>query len=129
MPPVHTVECASGHSFETTIPGGVFSVPCIQCPDPPLQAEIVWSASSRHDAAVHPAERTVVWQHPVTGHVEYTPRNDVPIPERYARWGYERREFTSLRDLGKFERQHDVVNERAHYDKGSGRSYDGADSG
>lgn len=89
----------------------------------------MWSVAGRHDALVSPNERAVVWQHPVTGHIEYPMRNDVPMPERYRKWGYQRVEATTLRELHAIERQSGTRNERAWFDKGSGRSFDGADCG
>jgi len=72
-------------------------------------------------AAVDAAERCVVWENPHTGEVRYPGRNDVPIPERYARQGFERREMPTLSSLRRFENERGVVNEAAHWDRGSGR--------
>ena len=84
--------------------------------------EILWTAPSRAHT-VHPRERAVVWYDPRTGRHATPGRNDVPMPERYARQGYERREFASLHDLDTFCKSNNLVNQRAHYDN-SGRSYD-----
>ena len=72
----------------------------------------------------HPSEASVVWRHPGTGDVKYTARNDVPIPERYRRQGYERHEMRNLRALDKLGREKGVLSERAHFDRGSGHSFD-----
>lgn len=76
------------------------------------------------DTAFHSSETTVVWEHPGTGQVAYPGKNNIPIPERYARMGYQRKEIRSLREVEKFEREKGVLNERAWFDKGSGRSFD-----
>ena len=73
--------------------------------------------------AAHPSERAVVWEHPGTGQIRYPGRNDVPIPERYAKEGFVRREMPTLRDIHAFERERGVKNEKAWFDNGSGRSF------
>jgi hypothetical protein len=77
-------------------------------------------ASGRVIAAAT-TERCVVWQNAQTGEVRYPGRNDVPIPERYAKQGFERREMPTLASLRRFENERGVVNEAAHWDRGSGR--------
>lgn len=86
--------------------------------------EILWTAERARDAAVHGRERTVVWKHPGTGEVRYPGRNDVDMPERYRREGFERHEVPSLRALEAFERQHRVRSEKAWFDPGTGRGFD-----
>ena len=54
-----------------------------------------------------------------TGKIRYPARNDVPTPR-----GCERVEMRSLREVQKFEREHNVRNEAAWFDKGSGRGFD-----
>lgn len=61
------------------------------------------------DAAVHPRERTVVYENPETGKIRYPGRADVPIPERYRQQGYVKREFTTRRELEHFEKQNRVL--------------------
>lgn len=73
-------------------------------------------------ASIHEKERAVVYQHPVTGEVRYPGRNDVPMPALYRKQGFERREFNSLRELDSFTKSRGLVNEAAHFDRGSGRS-------
>lgn len=58
----------------------------------------------------------VVFEHPVTGEVRYPGRNDAPMPERYAQAGFQRTEMRSLRAIEKFEKKHNVWNERAWCD-------------
>jgi len=65
-----------------------------------------------------------VWENPSTGEVRYPGRNDQPIPDRYAREGFTRRELTSLRDIQRFEKEHNVKSEVAWFDRGSGRGFD-----
>lgn len=72
-------------------------------------------------ASVHEKERTVVFEHPLTGEVRYPGRNDRPMPALYAQQGFERREFTSLRELDSFSKRKGMINEAAHFDRGSGR--------
>ena len=74
--------------------------------------------------SVHPSQRAVVYENPKTGQVVYPPRNDQPIPERYRKQGYVRRELGSLRALEKFEKEKGVGSEIAHFDRGSGRGFD-----
>lgn len=68
----------------------------------------------------HPLDRTVIFEHPGTGKWSAPDRNDRPMPDRLRKEGYVKREFTSLRELERFERTHNVRNEGAHYDRGSG---------
>lgn len=68
-------------------------------------------------------QTTVVYEHPATGKVCYPGRNDRPMPERYVKRGFERREIRTLRGMDTFSKQHGVVNEKAHFN--SGNSLDG----
>ena len=77
--------------------------------------------------SIHARERAVVWQHPVTGEVTYPPQNDVPMPARYAKQGFQRRELNSLKEVEAFEREQGVRSEKAWFDSGSGRSFDSQD--
>ena len=72
----------------------------------------------------HPSEAAVVWRHPGSGDIKFTARNDVPIPERYARAGYERYEARNLRSLEKIEKATGTRSERAWFDRGSGRGHE-----
>lgn len=87
--------------------------------------EIAWHACHSQNArALDPKETTVVYEHPETGKIIYPGKNDVVMPLRYRTLGYQRKELTSLSEVDKFSKAHGVVNERAHYDRGSGRGYD-----
>lgn len=100
-----------------------FAIRCSTCYN---LMEILWSRSSADiPHACHPSESVVVWEHPVTGQVRYPGRNDTPIPERYQREGFVRKEIRTLRDIHKFESDHKVLNERAWFDRGSGRDFTG----
>lgn len=78
----------------------------------------------KQGGVVHPQERSVVYRHPGTGKVAYAPRNDVPMPDRYRRWGYVREELPTLRDVERFEKQENVRSEVAWMDSGTGRGHD-----
>jgi hypothetical protein len=86
--------------------------------------EVLWTTSRVHSAAIHPSERSVVWENAVTGDVKYPARNDIPIPDRYSKQGFVRREFTSLGEIRQFEKEHKVLHEASWFDKGSGRGFD-----
>lgn len=83
------------------------------------ELEILWRSSSPSPAAAHPLDRTVVYKDPITGQVAYPGRND-QLDNRYARQGWERVEFEHAREVEKFERQHNVVNEGLWYNAGNG---------
>ncbi len=122
MPAYHDFVCSSCEEVYTDLPTTMDGVKCI-CRKGVL--EIRWSsARSRNASAIGKDEMTVVYEHPVTGRVMYPPRNDQPMPERYAQRGFVRKEMRTLREVEKFSEQRGLVNERVHYDKGSGRSYD-----
>ena len=87
--------------------------------------EVFWSYNHTHRASVDLKERAVVWENPQTGEVRYPPKNDVPIPERYSKVGFQRRELNSLKEIQRFEKEKGVKSEIAWYDKGTGRSFDG----
>lgn len=82
------------------------------------ELEILWRSSLPSPAAAHPSERTVIYRNPVTGQISYPGRNDTATPDRYRSW--ERVEFEHARDLEKFEKQHNVVNEKLWYNSGNG---------
>ena len=95
--------------------------------DPPIccgqRPEILWTARKQPWIGIHEKDRAVVWFDPKTGRHATPGRNDVPMPSRYAAAGYERREFTTLRDLDAFCKSNNVVNQQAHYNS-NGRSFD-----
>ena len=86
--------------------------------------EILWTATSKRDAAVHSSERTALlysakerkWQYPAT--------NNTPVPDRLKRRGYERVEFSSLKSVEQHEKQTGTRSEMAWFDKGRGRGFD-----
>jgi hypothetical protein len=86
--------------------------------------EILWSTNHKGVAAAHEKERTVVYEHPVTGEVAYPGRNDVQMPSRYRDRGFLKKDFNSIYDLQRFEKTHHVLNEAVWFDKGSGRDFD-----
>lgn len=69
------------------------------------------------------SETCVVWEHPVTGEVRYPGRNDAKMPVVYQREGFQKKTMRSLHEIQRFEKQHGVLNERAWYDKGSGKDF------
>jgi hypothetical protein len=84
------------------------------------ELQILWTPAYIHDAAAHPLDRTVVWQHPATGEVAYPPTNYAQMPDRYRKAGYQRVEFEHAREVEHFERSHNVRNEKLWYDSGNG---------
>lgn len=68
---------------------------------------------------VHPDERVVVFENPATGEIRYPGRNDVPVPDRYAKQGFVRKELPTLRAVEQFERKHGVRNDKMHYNEGN----------
>lgn len=79
--------------------------------------ERLWTLTPAPAPGTHPSERVVLYQSAREGGaIQYPGRNDVPMPERLRRRGYERIEL-NVSDLGRFERQHHVANERRHFDR------------
>jgi len=118
----HDFECETcGRVERDAACTGDFHIHSCVCGSP---MQIVWGGIKRTHIGIHPRDRAVVWYNPQTGRHATPGRNDVPIPSRYAKAGYERREFPTLRELDSFCKQNKLVNEAAHYHKGSGRSYD-----
>lgn len=64
----------------------------------------------------------MVYRNPRTGEIRYPARNDQPVPQVYARQGYERQELTTHADVRRFEKETGRIHERSHYDPGSGRA-------
>ena len=67
-------------------------------------------------ANVHPSERAAVWFNPHTGKHKTPPRNDIPLPEKYAQQGYERRE---INHMGSYERETGVIHEASNFHPGN----------
>lgn len=63
-------------------------------------------------------DAVVVFRDPSTGKIRYPGQNTVPTPA-----GYERVVMKSLREVEKFERDHNVRNEAMWYDR-NGRGFD-----
>jgi hypothetical protein len=61
----------------------------------------------------------VVYRNPKTGEIRYPARNDQPVPEVYARQGYQREELRSAAEIQQFERSTGRLHERSWYDPGS----------
>lgn len=65
-------------------------------------------------------DRAVVYRHPVTGKVSYPGVDTEFTRQKYENWGYQREEFTSLRELDKFCKKEKVSNEKANFNSGNG---------
>ena len=120
------------HDLRCLTCGGVEEVVLAHCELSSLPAcscggkrEIKFSATP-FSGAWCDADAVVVYENPKTGKISYPGRNDVPMPSRLAEQGYERKEMRSLRQVEAFEKEHKVINEAMHYDRGSGR---GAEDG
>ena len=86
------------------------------------QMDIMWKRRAQ-SASVHSSERAAIWYNTATGKHATPGLNNVPMPERYRKAGYERREFHSLRDLDSYCKSENLLNHAANYDN-SGRAYD-----
>jgi hypothetical protein len=75
----------------------------------------------RH-AQVHSSERTVYYQHPLTGQIVRPGRADQPMHPNYAREGFERKEVLSMIA---HERETGSVHEASNFAPGSEPSPDG----
>src|SRR3990167_5406051 len=80
--------------------------------------EILWSATSKRDAAVHSSERTALLYSAKERKWQYPSRNDQPVPDRLKRRGYERVEFSSLHAVEQHEKQTGTRSEMAWFDRG-----------
>ena len=87
-----------------------------------------WSSRTRQLHSIHTRERAVVYTNPATGETVYPGQNNLDMPVRYKRQGFERRELNSLREIEKFEKEAGVRSEVAWFDRGTGRGHeDGQD--
>lgn len=91
-----------------------------RCPSCQYPLEITYLPRHILNAACHPSETCVVYYSPKENKIQYPGRNDIPIPDRLQRRGYQRLEMRSIHDIQRFEKQHHVINERVWYDRGSG---------
>lgn len=94
---------------------------CPQCAAPMTQD---WLPRMRRDAQWSDRDAVVVHINndpncPDDVRLRYPARNDAPPKP-----GYERVTLRSLREVERFERQHNVRSEMAWFDKGSGRGHD-----
>jgi hypothetical protein len=67
-------------------------------------------------AQVHQRERSVVYYNPATGEHRTPPRADQPVPEIYARQGFQRREILHM---GQYERETGVIHEASTFRAGN----------
>ena len=82
--------------------------------------ERLWTLTKAPDPGTHSSEKVVVYESPQEGgRIQYPGRNDEPMPSRLAARGYIRREL-NVSELAHFEKQHHVVNERRHFNRGNG---------
>jgi hypothetical protein len=65
---------------------------------------------------VHASERAVVYVNPQTGEHRTPARADLPMPEIYARQGFERREIL---DMSAYEKSQGVVHEASNFNAGN----------
>lgn len=79
---------------------------CVHCGHP---------RHERH-AQVHASERSVVYYNPATGEHRTPARADQPLPEVYARQGFERKEILNM---GSWERDANVVHEATSFNSGN----------
>ena len=83
--------------------------------------ERLWTMTQGIAPGIHPSEQCVVYvSQKEGGKVQYPGRNDIPVPDRLARRGYEKM-VMGPRELRGFEKKYGVANERMHMDKGNGR--------
>ena len=73
-------------------------------------------------AAIHVKERSVIYRNPRTGETRTPARSDQPMPEVYARQGYERVELDTPQAIRTHERETGSIHEATWYDSGSGRA-------
>lgn len=124
MAVIHDLICDRCGEILDDVPSTVIGSKCAYCMKGRM--EIYYGNWGRREKAtpLDAKDATVVYEHPVTGKVVYPARNDIPMPERYRAAGFERVEMRTLNAIDRFSEKHGLVNEAAHYDRGSGRSYD-----
>lgn len=115
MAVLHDVRCPNCRELYANRMVNVDRLPvCKSCN---IRTEIEYSTPrSHHLVSVHNSERSIVWRNPRNGHIAYPGRNDVPMPERYRKHGYEKHELSTLRSLDKFCSEQRVTNEKASFD-------------
>lgn len=85
--------------------------------------EILFRNSSPIAGTWSEKDKVVIYQNPETGQIAYPGRNDVPMPARYAKRGFQEKELRSLAQVTAFEKKHKVVNEAMHFDS-NGRGFE-----
>lgn len=118
--PLYDYVCDCGKVFESWNTVANCDTSTCECG---AAAKIAWLPRHQFRTAFDASETTVVYMN-AQGEVNYPGRNDVPVPDRLRKQGFERVELRSLREVERFESKHGVRNERAWFDKGSGRSFD-----
>lgn len=93
----------------------MIGLPHVGCPSSGAW-ERVWTLCPSVAPNTHPSERVVVYESEREGKIQYPGQNNVPVPDRLQSRGYVRREL-NVRDLHAFEKKHNVMNERRHYDR------------
>lgn len=113
---IHDLGCSRCTHTKLNYPVELPKLP--KCPKCKAKMEVRWDLDPKRNFqhSVHPSERAVVYMDPKTGHVAYPGRNDRPMDARYKDAGYKRVEFESLRDLDKFCKQRNLVNDKANFD-------------
>jgi len=82
------------------------------CPSCGAAMEQIWWARRAQNAQWDDSVSVLVHVDPKTGDVRYPGRHDATVKP-----GYERVYLRSLQDVNRFERQHNVANERMHFDR------------
>ena len=122
MPALHDMACSACGFLWTDASLTIERRRCPECKKG--RFEILWSATSQHNAAVHSSERTALYYSAKERKFQYPSRNDQPVPDRLKRRGYERVEFSSLHAVEQHEKQTGTRSEMAWFDRGSGRGFD-----
>lgn len=106
--------------------GSVAPRPCPACN---ALCHRVFLPRGNRNATIAAKERTVYYRGP-NGDIRIPGRNDVPMPEKFRRLGYQRVECESLADVRRLEREKGGVIEASNYDRNSSATMiDGVDVG
>jgi hypothetical protein len=89
------------------------------CPSCHAQMEQDWLPRLGRDAQWNDHTSVMIHVDPKTGDIRYPGNHDAKLKP-----GYERQYLRSLREVERFEREHNVRSEMAWFDKGSGRGHD-----
>lgn len=101
---------------DISTPNWIYATEGAMCPvcNTHVEAEPISAGQGpRFNAGLHTSEKPVLYIHPVTGQIEFPMRNDRPIPDRYSRQGFERKEFNSYQEHKKFCKDNGLVNQKA----------------